>query len=263
MYFRVVFLIHSRYKQLLTSWHQLTCASSLPHFLTSVSFNLSVLGCIDDLHYLKIIVYTQVIMHLLSQCHMNGTLQFSFNYPDSYILLVNMGKRAVLSISEHKEVCTYRDHFPVTSQQNMANHISLSWDTTVSWCRTGYTLKEKTKWENLASANIMDGVVKCWKWYSIRRKGGGSVLICSYFVINTFFILSQFCNFNTQWTGDADLRLYITTVQDGWRTSAFLTRAWFPRTIHFNYEIHAAFLRMVLLTDVYRNVSSLWSNDLW
>jgi len=37
---------------------------------------------------------------------------------------------------------------------------------------------------------------------------------------------------NTLRTGDADLRLYITTVQDGWRKSAFLTRAWFPRTIH-------------------------------
>ena len=37
---------------------------------------------------------------------------------------------------------------------------------------------------------------------------------------------------NTLWTGDADLRLYITTVQDGWRKSEFLTRAWFPRTIH-------------------------------
>ena len=39
-------------------------------------------------------------------------------------------------------------------------------------------------------------------------------------------------SFNTLWTGDADLRLYITTVQDGWRKSAFLTRAWFPRTTH-------------------------------
>jgi len=37
---------------------------------------------------------------------------------------------------------------------------------------------------------------------------------------------------NTLWTGDADLRLYITTVQDGWCKSAFLTRALFPRTIH-------------------------------
>jgi len=37
--------------------------------------------------------------------------------------------------------------------------------------------------------------------------------------------------FNTSWTGDADLRLYITTVQDGWRKSAFITHPWFPRTI--------------------------------
>jgi hypothetical protein len=68
---------------------------------------------------------------------------------------------------------------------------------------------------------------------------------------------------NTLWTGDANLRLCITAVEDGWRTSAFLTRAWFPHTIHFNYAIHAAFLRMVLLTDVYRNVTSRGSNDLW
>jgi hypothetical protein len=68
--------------------------------------------------------------------------------------------------------------------------------------------------------------------------------------------------FNTLWTGDADLRLCITTVEDGWSTSAFLKRAWFPRTIHFNYAIHAAFLRMVLLTVVYRNVTLLRSNDL-
>ena len=38
--------------------------------------------------------------------------------------------------------------------------------------------------------------------------------------------------FNTLRTGDADLRFYITTVQDGWFKSAFLTRACFPCTIH-------------------------------
>ena len=37
---------------------------------------------------------------------------------------------------------------------------------------------------------------------------------------------------NTLSTGDADLRFYITTVQDGWRKSTFLTRACFPCTIH-------------------------------
>ena len=38
--------------------------------------------------------------------------------------------------------------------------------------------------------------------------------------------------FNTLRAGDADLRFYITTVQDGWRKSVFLTRAYFPCTIH-------------------------------
>ena len=37
---------------------------------------------------------------------------------------------------------------------------------------------------------------------------------------------------NTLRTGDADLRFYITTVQDGWGKSAFLTCACFPCTIH-------------------------------
>jgi hypothetical protein len=37
---------------------------------------------------------------------------------------------------------------------------------------------------------------------------------------------------NTLRTGDADLHFYITTVQDGRRKSAFLTRACFPCTIH-------------------------------
>ena len=37
---------------------------------------------------------------------------------------------------------------------------------------------------------------------------------------------------NTLRTGDADLRFYITTVQEGWCKSEFLTRACFPCTIH-------------------------------
>ena len=39
------------------------------------------------------------------------------------------------------------------------------------------------------------------------------------------------CGLNTLRTGDADFRFYITTVQDGWRKSAFLTRACFPCTV--------------------------------
>ena len=54
--------------------------------------------------------------------------------------------------------------------------------------------------------------------------------------INFFTIRFEFRFFktisNTLRTGDADLRFYITTVQEGWRKSAFLTRASFPRTIY-------------------------------
>ena len=44
-------------------------------------------------------------------------------------------------------------------------------------------------------------------------------------------IISGWC---VRWllTHCGQLRLYITTVQDGWRKSAFLTRACFPCTIH-------------------------------
>jgi hypothetical protein len=68
---------------------------------------------------------------------------------------------------------------------------------------------------------------------------------------------------NTLRTGDADLHFYITTVQDGWRKSAFFTRAWFPRDIHLITQYIGAFLRMVLLTDVYRNLTSIRIDDLW
>ena len=37
---------------------------------------------------------------------------------------------------------------------------------------------------------------------------------------------------NTLRKGDEDLRFYITTVQDGLSKSAFLTRDYFPCTIH-------------------------------
>ena len=50
---------------------------------------------------------------------------------------------------------------------------------------------------------------------------------------NTRVNASQYCMLlNTLRTGDADLRFYITTVQDVWRKSAFLTRGCFPCTVH-------------------------------
>jgi hypothetical protein len=42
--------------------------------------------------------------------------------------------------------------------------------------------------------------------------------------------------FNTLRTGGADLRLYITTVQDGWRKSEFLTR-W--KSVHLQVLLSA------------------------
>ena len=48
----------------------------------------------------------------------------------------------------------------------------------------------------------------------------------SYIAVNCQYDL------NTLRTGDANLCFYITTAQDGWRKSAFLTRACFPCTIH-------------------------------
>ena len=41
-----------------------------------------------------------------------------------------------------------------------------------------------------------------------------------------------FYSINTLRMGDVDLRFNITTVQDGWRKSAFLTHASFPFTIN-------------------------------
>ena len=67
----------------------------------------------------------------------------------------------------------------------------------------------------------------------------------TYFASKFFSKVSRFMNWlpsrhrqywfvynNTLRTGEADLRFYITTVQDGWRKSAFLIRACFPCTIH-------------------------------
>ena len=45
-------------------------------------------------------------------------------------------------------------------------------------------------------------------------------------------LVSSVTVLNTLRTGDVDLRFYVTTVEDGWRKSAFLTRACFPCTIH-------------------------------
>lgn len=65
-----------------------------------------------------------------------------------------MGKGAVLSVSEKKEFCTYRDQFFVVSQQNIANNFSLFWDTLVSWYCTGDILEEKYNYKK---------TIQCWQ----------------------------------------------------------------------------------------------------
>ena len=62
-------------------------------------------------------------------------------------------------------------------------------------------------------------------------------LVSNYSLLNSDICIFQFKNseydeFSTLRRGDADLRFYITTVQDAWRKSAFLTRACFTCTIH-------------------------------
>ena len=76
------------------------------------------------------------------------------------------------------------------------------------WTLTASTLSEKKF--NLSNVTELSGVSKFWN----RR---------------VFYFVRVF---KTLRTGDADLRFYITTVQDGWRKSAFLTGACFPCTIN-------------------------------
>jgi hypothetical protein len=64
---------------------------------------------------------------------------------------------------------------------------------------------------------------------------------------------------NTLRTGDADLRFYITTVRDGWRKSAFLTRAWCPRTIHLIMQYREPLLERLC----WRMFIETWPHSEW
>ena len=62
--------------------------------------------------------------------------------------------------------------------------------------------------------------------------------------------------------GRWDIHWYISNwhIEDGWRRFAFINTSLFSLHNTLNYAIHRACLRMVLLTDVYRNLTSLWIN---
>ena len=62
---------------------------------------------------------------------------------------------------------------------------------------------------------------------------------------------------NTLWTGDADLCLCITTVEDGWRTSAFLTRAWF----HALYTIITQYMQPFSEWSYWRMFIETWPHS--
>jgi hypothetical protein len=51
-----------------------------------------------------------------------------------------------------KEVCAYKDQFPVAFLHNIANPFSLLWGKSISRCYIA--LSEKNKWNSLASADI-------------------------------------------------------------------------------------------------------------
>jgi hypothetical protein len=59
-----------------------------------------------------------------------------------------MGKRAVLSVGEKKNVCAYKEQNPSASQQNIADYFSQLWGKPISRRCVGDILSEKEKWEN-------------------------------------------------------------------------------------------------------------------
>ena len=103
----------------------------------------------------------------------------------------------------------------------------------------------------MKSTTVLPGIARQWENSKTKKPGG------KLWVTGTTMAL------NTLRTGDADLRLCITTVQDRWRKSTFLTRAWCPHTIHLTTQYFRVVLRTFLLTNVYRNVTSLPVNGLW
>ncbi|XP_021916826.1 tigger transposable element-derived protein 6-like [Zootermopsis nevadensis] len=65
-----------------------------------------------------------------------------------------MGKRAVLSVGEKKDICAYKERYPCASQQNIANHFSRLWGKPLSRRCVGDILSEREKWENERCENM-------------------------------------------------------------------------------------------------------------
>ena len=96
----------------------------------------------------------------------------------------------------------------------------------VNWWETERKMNKVNKLENKPK----------WKWKKDK-------ILCWAAMLTHWGRVTQICVFTLQLckTDDANLRF-------------------FPLHITLNYAIHRACLRMVLLTDVYRNLTSLWIN---
>jgi hypothetical protein len=62
----------------------------------------------------------------------NITVPVLIILPFILLLKYSMGKRAVLSVSERKEVCASRDQFPAASQQNSSSHFSIIYGKSIN-----------------------------------------------------------------------------------------------------------------------------------
>ena len=121
----------------------------------------------------------------------------------------------------HLCVDTVKSHHNLLLQQLKHSHpMCLFWDH-------GHILHGTVRWR-LTPCNHDKGLnVRC-----IQFPDSSNPVPTPEAVFTILFPIQQLSHINTLRTGDADLRCYITTVQDGWRKSAFLTRACIPCTIH-------------------------------
>ena len=150
----------------------------------------------------------------------------------------------MLTVLVQTTCCLFLDYFYGLTKRN--EYIFLSFNVGFFQCNIKFHSKKwRIKWhQNLCIfldevslktdyvVTWFDYVIHCttkalfllhtekWNWKRGMATGTNYIILPATLLINTL------------WTGEADLRLYITTVQDGWRKSAFLTRAWFPRTTH-------------------------------
>ena len=95
---------------------------------------------------------------------------------------------------------------------------------------------------------------ECWKihfilcqgriyWFSPKYKYNKIYYVKKYiiYLLNYVFWPIKFYCLLTHWGRVTQICVfYITTAQDGWRKSAFLTRACFPSTIHLTFRHRAS-----------------------